>query len=361
MPFTLGRRPALDGLRGLSVIAVMAIHATAAAKGGWIGVQVFFVISGFVITLVILEEVRSTNAFSFRNFYARRGLRLLPALFAMLVFVGVYSALFPHRVTPHDAGQAGLATVFYVANWMFAIKGSHPFLLVHTWSLAVEEQFYLLWPPLLIALVFRRAGMRAVLIAAVAGATASAVWRYVLITHHSSIDRVYLGTDTRVDAMLIGCALAVLFHAGWMPTGARFVAWVRVAAAASAVVLVTTVVTVARPRPVLYEGGLTLLALCAASIIALIVLSPDGLASRALAWRPLERLGQISYGLYLWHLPIFVITRWAIPTVPNLVAVPIMVTLSIGVAVASHQFVEQPFLRAKERFRSVPIPVLVAA
>ena len=116
MPFTLGRRPALDGLRALSVLAVMGIHASARAKGGWIGVQVFFVISGFVITLTILEEVRATKRFSLQNFYARRALRLLPALVATLIFVGAYAALVPSRVSPHAAGRAGLGALFYVAN-----------------------------------------------------------------------------------------------------------------------------------------------------------------------------------------------------------------------------------------------------
>ena len=361
MPFTLGKRPALDGLRGCSVLAVMAIHASATAKGGWIGVQVFFVISGFVITMVILEEVRSTNAFSFRNFYARRGLRLLPALFGMLLFVGAYSLLAPDKVTPHAAGEAGAATIMYVANWLFAIKGSHPFLLVHTWSLAVEEQFYLLWPPIMIAIVFRRAGVRAVFLAASGGAIASAAWRYFLISHHSGINRAYLGTDTRVDALLIGCALAVVFHAGWVPTGKRFVGLVRVAAAGAGLALVVGTFTVNRQRMWLYKGGLTMLALCAAVVIALVVLSPDGLVGRALAWRPLESLGHISYGLYLWHLPIFVISRNLFPSAPQVVLVPAMSALAIGVAAASYHYVEQPFLRVKEHFRSVPAPVLVPA
>jgi peptidoglycan/LPS O-acetylase OafA/YrhL len=361
MPFTLGKRPALDGLRGVSVLAVMAIHASASAKGGWIGVQVFFVISGFVITMVILEEVRSTNTFSFRNFYARRGLRLLPALFGMLLFAGAYSALAPDKVAPHDAGRAGLATVFYVANWLFTIKGSHPFLLVHTWSLAVEEQFYLLWPPIMIALVFRRSGVRTVFLAASGGAIASALWRYFLISHHSGVNRAYLGTDTRVDALLIGCALAVVFHAGWMPTGKRFVGLVRVAACGAGGALLIATFTLNRQRMWLYKGGLTALALCAAAVIVLVVVSPEGVVSRALSWRPLESLGHISYGLYLWHLPIFVVTRFAVPTVSQVVLVPIMAALSIGVAAASYHYVEQPFLRAKERFRSRPVPVLVPA
>jgi peptidoglycan/LPS O-acetylase OafA/YrhL len=360
MPFTLGRRPALDGLRGCSVLAVMAIHASARARGGWIGVEVFFVISGFVITLTMLEEVRETRAFSVRNFYARRGLRLLPALFGMLLFVGAYSLLFPHNVGPAAAGKAGLSTIFYVANWFFEIKGSHPYLLVHTWSLAVEEQFYLLWPPVVLLLIFRRNGARAVLIAALGGAMLSAAWRWFLIAHHSGVNRAYLGSDTRVDAMLIGCALAVVFHMGWMPTSARFVAWVRAAAFGSGAVLLVATALLSRQRMIVYKGGLTVLALCAAAIIASVVLSPGGVLSRALSWRPLEGIGRISYGLYLWHLPIFVVARYSLPSVSDVIMIPCLVAVSIGVAVLSFRYVEQPFLRLKDRFRVAPADVSVA-
>ena len=360
MPFTLGRSPALDGLRALSVLAVMVFHASARPKGEWIGVQVFFVISGLVITLTILEEVRATNGFSLRKFYARRALRLLPALAAMLIVVGAYALLVPDRLSPHAVGRAGLGALFYVANWLFVIKGSRPLLLVHTWSLAVEEQFYLLWPPLVYVLVFRRRGVWAVLIASVVGTIASAAWRYGLVTHHSGVNRAYLGTDTRVDAILVGCALAVVLHAGWMPTGERSLALVRAAGAAGAAVLVVSALTVSRQRMWLYKGGLTALALCAVAVIALVVLSPDGVTSRVLGWRPLENLGRISYGVYLWHLPIFVVTRNAFPHASNAIVIPAMSVLAIGAAALSYRFVEQPFLRLKERFRAIPAEVKVA-
>ncbi|MEY2471973.1 MAG: hypothetical protein QOK28_1302 [Actinomycetota bacterium] len=362
MPFTLGRRPALDGIRGFAVLAVLAFHSGLDAKGGHLGVQVFFVLSGFVITAVLLEEANQTGRVSLRQFYARRVLRLLPALVAVLAFVSVYSLLSPAKAPRHEVARAGAGALFYVANWVFEHFGDKPYLLLHTWSLSVEEQFYLLWPPIVVVLAIRRGGYRALLRVALLGAVASGALRWLLIERGANLDRIYLGTDTRVDALLIGCALAVMFYAGWFPSGARARSAVRVAGTVGALAVVVACVFWSRPDVVAVGGiGLTLFALASGAIIATAVDAPDRAMARILAWSPLVQLGKISYGLYLWHLPLFVVMRHAFPTTPNIVMIPVMTAVALAVSIASYRFIEEPFLRMKDRFRPAPQRVDAAA
>jgi peptidoglycan/LPS O-acetylase OafA/YrhL len=349
--FTLGHRPALDGVRGCAIIGVLGLHAGEVLEGGYIGVQVFFVLSGFVITAVLLEEARETSAISLARFYVRRALRLLPALAAVLAFVGVLSLIVSEQRWVDHLGRDALATTFYYANWLATRAGNLPHPLVHTWSLSVEEQFYLLWPPVLALLVFRRAGYRTLMVACVGGVVASAAVRYALFSNGSGVNRAYFGTDVRLDAMLVGCALAVAAYAGWLPTSRTAIAGVRVAAGIGCVVTAWVAYAVPRTDGVLYEGGLTVVAVLSAAIIAAVLLAPEAGLARALTWRPLRYVGTISYGLYLWHLPVLFAVRSALPRTSNLVVAPLMVAISLALAALSYQYLEQPFLRLKERLR----------
>jgi peptidoglycan/LPS O-acetylase OafA/YrhL len=359
--FTLGRRPALDGIRGGAIAVVVALHAGAGTGGGFLGVQVFFVLSGFVITAVLLEELRDTGAVNLRQFYTRRALRLAPALFAVLAFVAAYALLFPQHAAPRMVGRAEVATTLDVANWFFAHFGNKPYMLVHTWSLSVEEQFYLFWPPVLVALMVARGGYRTVARVAVAGVVASVAVRWLLIARGAGVDRVYLGTDTRVDALLIGCAVAVAFYAGWVPRSARALAALRWAGRARAVVVGLACLTWTRSTVMDFHGlSLTVIALCSAAVMGHAIVAPDGLMARLLAWSPLTQLGKVSYGLYLWHLPIFVMFRHAFPALSDVVAIPVMTIIALGVSLFSYRYIEEPFLRMKDRWRRpvvvVPVP-----
>src|SRR6266436_5940611 len=206
-PFRLGYQPALDGLRAVSVLAVM-LHHSGLLVGGWLGVDVFFALSGFLITTLLIEEHRRTGVIGLKRFYVRRALRLLPGLLALVIVLGTITI-----ATSASVGLAAIllrlaAVLFYVANWaIMAGFGLYPF--AHTWSLAIEEQFYALWPLALLALL-RYVRTRVVIVSIVgAGIAASIIWRGVLL-HGGSLPWAYQGVDARADSLLIGCAVAML-------------------------------------------------------------------------------------------------------------------------------------------------------
>src|SRR5688572_19999684 len=198
----LRHMPALDGLRGLAVAGVVLCHA-GHLTGGYLGVDLFFVLSGFLITSLLLTERRDTGRISLSGFWARRARRLLPALFGMLAGVAVYAAVWADRAELDPIRADALATLGYVANWraIFAGNGywdvfSAPSPLEHTWSLAIEEQFYLVWPLAVLALLWvGRGSARAVLTGSLALGAASAAWMIASYTPGDDPQRVYLGTD----------------------------------------------------------------------------------------------------------------------------------------------------------------------
>ena len=221
------RNPALDGLRGVAVAAVVVNHLRPhALPGGWLGVDIFFVLSGYLITTLLLREHEQRGRLDLGRFYSRRARRLLPALFLLLGVVAVVA-----RFSPDEPGFTGLrgdgfAALGYVANWRFIATGASyfntfaPSPLRHLWSLAVEEQFYLLWPLVLI-LVLRRHGPRAVGVTAVVLALASATAMAVMYGSGAHISRIYFGTDTHAHSVLIGCALAAIGPRPAAPAGRR--------------------------------------------------------------------------------------------------------------------------------------------
>ena len=207
--------PALDGLRALSVLAVLAFHAElAGAPGGFLGVEVFFVVSGYLITALLLLEERGSGAISLPKFWLRRARRLLPALFAVLVVTLVASlTLAPDALA--ETCSDSVAALFYVSNWWQVVHRhsyfmaiERPPLLLHLWSLAIEEQFYLCWP-LFIALL-GRAMNRYLLPMALLGATLAALWMAWIFDPQLDPTRVYVGTDTRLSGLLLGAALAII-------------------------------------------------------------------------------------------------------------------------------------------------------
>jgi peptidoglycan/LPS O-acetylase OafA/YrhL len=348
--FELGHRPPLDGLRGCAIVAVLLFHAGLGLPGGFLGVEIFFVISGFMITSVLLEEVRGAGRVSLPMFYARRALRLLPTLIVVLAAVALYAALFPGRPSARGLGRDGVGALFYYANWIFAHTGIAGHLLVHTWSLSVEEQFYLLWPPLLAFLIVRGAGSRVLLTVTLCGIVVSAAER-LLWFGHVRPDRLYFGTDTRIDGILIGCALAVIAYAGWLPKSATVTSALRVVAVVGTIGVVVAMLRVERLDAVLYRGGFTAVALASAAVITLVVVAPEGVMARALSTPPLTAIGRMSYGLYLWHLPIFYFVLEADPYAPHALRMTLSIAISLVVATLNHRFVEQPFLALKDRFR----------
>jgi peptidoglycan/LPS O-acetylase OafA/YrhL len=347
----LGYRPALDGLRAVAVLAVLLCHTwDRLAPGGSVGVDVFFVLSGFLITALLLDEHGVSRAVDLRRFYARRALRLLPALAATVALSLVLAALFDPRLLP-STGRAAVAAALDVENWSGGDGGGG--LLAHTWSLSIEEQFYLAWPIVLTALL-ALGGTRAAVWASALGAALVMVHRVTVVgplslPHELS---VHWQTDTRADALLIGCTVALLGRRGAF---ARVPLWaVRGAAASGAVALVAVVVELGRPGALPWSTmdrwGYTVTALAGAAVIVALVARPVPTAVRVLSWRPLVALGRISYGVYLYHFPIV-----AGLLNPRLGEGPVTAVLgaatTLVVATVSYRCLERPLRRSGDHRR----------
>ncbi|MDN3359580.1 acyltransferase [Actinomadura sp. DC4] len=364
---------AVDGLRAVAVAGVIAFHFGMGVPGGFLGVDLFFVISGYVITRLLLIEWRRTAAIDWKRFWARRARRLLPTVMALLVVVQLWlrlGALPELRATTDAQTVAALA---YVSNWYAiftnlgywgALADATP--LTHLWSLAVEEQFYLVWPPLLILIMTLTRSRRVLAMTAGAGAVVSYTAAAVL-QGTDGVDRAYLGTDTRSGALLLGvlCALALTRDAPG-PNGSwdRTLTGRRRALARSvfALALASLVAlwTVGRIEAGwLYDGGLVLAGVSAALVIAYLVVAPGAVATRILAAGPVVWIGRLSYSLYLWHWPVHVYaTHTAHPGGPAVIAAQLAVTLALGVL--SFALIERPTRRIGRPMVLAP-PLLACA
>ena len=343
--------PALDGLRAAAVIAVLLYHGNVSwAKGGYFGVDAFFVLSGFLITSLLLAEWRETGTIDLKAFWTRRARRLLPAIALVGAVVAVYAARYAAPIELHQLRRDGLSTLAYFANWNQIVTHQSyfeqlaaPSPLKHTWSLAIEEQFYLVWPLLMFALLRRGRGSRRVVLGAcVAMASASAILMAVLYHAGQDPSRVYYGTDTRAQSLLIGAGLAVLLaKRSEIASGAWH--WrLHAAGIAAAAVLVVVWSTTSDRDAWQYRGGFALTALLVATVIASVTRSDPGPLGRALSVRPLRYIGSISYGLYLWHWPIYVFLSPDRTGLDGWSLLVVRLATTLVVAVASFSLVEQP-------------------
>ncbi len=346
-------QPAIDGLRAVAVLAVLAYHWPASwMPGGFLGVEVFFVISGYLITSLLLGERVRTGRTDFAQFWIRRARRLLPALYALLVVVSTAWLIW------HPSEVAGLrgavaAAAAYVSNWyLIAVKQSYfesvsrPSPLLHLWSLAVEEQFYLIWPLALVGLLrlFRRR-MRLVLLATLALAAGSAALGMAL--YHPGLDpyRIWYGTDTRAAGILLGAALAIAVPPWRMRATVHRSATVlmNVLAVAALGGVLWMFVHVDQFDPFVYRGGFVLLDGLTVALILSLVHPAATLVSRAMSVRPLVWIGRRSYGIYLWHWPIFVVTRPGQDlTLPGWQLLGLRLGATLVAAELSYRFVELP-------------------
>ncbi|HEU5301568.1 MAG TPA: acyltransferase family protein [Acidimicrobiia bacterium] len=345
--------PGLDGLRAVAVLAVLGYHGGVGwLRGGYLGVDIFFVLSGYLITTLLLVEFGRTGTIALAAFWVRRARRLLPALGLVFVGIALYAAFV---VEPEQLGRVrgdAFATVGYVANWRFVFSGQGyfdqfgvPSPFRHMWSLAIEEQFYLVWP-FLIALVLRwRPRLVSLQRGFVVAALASAVLMAVLFRSGSDPSRVYYGTDTRAQALLVGAALAAwLLRARTNRAPIRPARWVR-AGLAGLVVIVTMLVAVRDSASWMYRGGYLVAAVATAAVIGAAVQSRRNLVRGILSPGPLRAVGRISYGLYLWHWPIYLTVtndRTGLSGTPLLLA---RLALTFAVATASYHFLEMPIRR----------------
>ena len=350
------RIPGLDGIRAVAIAAVLLFHAGVAwFGGGMLGVDVFFALSGFLITTLLVSERRRSGRVRLGRFYERRARRLLPALFVLVIGVAAYA----HWVAGADAlpsirGDA-LSTIGYVSNWRFILTAQDYFVhfgplspLLHTWSLAVEEQFYLLWP-LVTLLVMRRGGPRRLALVAGLGAMASLATSAALYHAGAGSARLYYATDTRAQAILVGACLGALMAApsapgrkrGWIgsPSADRVLA---AAGVAGTGFLVWAVHAVTNDSPLLYQGGFFLVALATAPLIVVVVRKPQAALARALSWGPVRYIGRISYGLYLYHWPLFLALDHRHTGLTGFLLLAVRLLTTFAVAVVSFHLVEQP-------------------
>jgi peptidoglycan/LPS O-acetylase OafA/YrhL len=372
-PPRLGYIPALDGLRALAVIAVLLYHGDQKwIPGGFLGVDVFFVISGYLITCLLLSDFQQTDGIGLKRFWYRRARRLLPALFTMLFVVSLYAILFLPDVLDQLRGEV-IAALLYVENWFLIFRdlsyfqsAGRPPLLQHVWSLAVEEQYYLFWPLILmVVLTVWRKSRKALLIGILAGIAISTIEMAILYHPYTDPSRVYYGTDTRVAALLLGSALAFV----WAPwrligrTGRNAGIVLDVVAVFSGIVLFWMFLNMGEFSPGLYRGGFLLVAMVSALLIAATVHPASRLVPWLLGFAVFRWIGVRSYGIYLWHWPIYMVTR------PHsdlpLTGLPLLVlrlTLTFIAAALSYKYVEEPIRhgaieRRWAQYRAAPAEV----
>jgi len=347
---------AIDGLRAIAVVAVIVFHfSPSLLPAGFLGVDVFFVVSGFLIARLVVAELERTDGVRLANFWARRARRLLPALGTVTVAVCIAAAVSFSNTELHDVRAHALGTIFYCANWVmihgkanyFATLGRpSPFL--HMWTLAVEEQFYIVLPLACLAgrrFIARAPGRAAVV--ALVGAVASTIWMSILVSPHGDPSRAYLGSDSHAMGLLVGVALGIVAGAAalWQRLSSRVRANANTATLVALAALAGTVVTMRAASDHtygLYRGGFLLFALAVALVVLVVVACPESAVTRVLQWPPLVAIGLRSYSLYLWHWPVrvFVTPR------PGLHGVWLFVVrsiVSVALAEMSYRLVEQPF------------------
>lgn len=366
-PTRLRHQPSLDGIRAVAVLAVMLYHGGAAhATGGFIGVDMFLVLSGFLITTLLLEEITSTGRIAVKEFWLRRARRLLPALVVLLIAVALFGAFIARDEEAVGLRGDLLGSLFYIQNWRLVFSGQGYFAqfgapspLRHMWSLAIEEQWYLIWPLVFLGIVkLTRRNLALITTIVLALAAGSALLMAALAHDGADHSRAYYGTDTRAQALLIGAALAVTFGQHFDRVPRAFARAAQLLAVLGAAFLAWFIVGQSDTWPILYRGGFALIAVAAAALIVGAMV--PGPVRRVLAIQPLPAIGLISYGLYLWHWPMYMLLSPDRTGLSGSKLLAVRMAATFVPALLSYFLVEQPIRRQKVswvRHRVLWIPV----
>lgn len=348
--------PGLDGLRALSVLAVIAYHLDLKwAQGGLLGVGIFFVLSGYLITDQILLEWKTYRRLSLMDFWLRRIRRLLPAMICMLGFVAVWLIGSDPPLFQALKGEF-LSSLFYVNNWYLIFHEvsyfesfGPPSPIGHLWSLSIEEQFYLVWPIVLVSGIKLAPRRGKLMLWLLAGAAVSALAMAVIYEPGTDPSRVYYGTDTRAFALLIGAALAVIWPSwklnGAISTSARSL--LDVSGSLGLVILMILIFGTNKLDDWLYRGGFLFIALLTATITAVLV-HPASRLGTIMGCEPLKWIGKRSYSLYIWHYPVMILTNSAAnDEAGGLGRVFLQLAISLLLSALSYKYVEEPIRRGK--------------
>ncbi len=339
-----GYKQQLDGLRAPIILLVMAQHGAQQVQfpfvqSGFIGLDTFFVLSGYLITAIFLREIDATGKIRLGAFYMKRALRILPAIITVCLVVGSLWLLLPWAPLREETLWGVLATLTYTSNWFNALDLIDLGFLEHTWSLSVEEHFYLVWPFVLLLAIKMTGKVRATVVVVAGVAVAYSLTTSIVLGW--SFDRIQNGSDTHAYPLLLGCLLAVLLN-----KSARVVGLLP--AMVSAVFLLCLVVFMPWPSPFYTFGGTLLVSLGAMVIIAHLVTQPHSWMSKVFCLRPVVWIGKRSYGIYLWHVPIIAfLGATDLPVLPKMV---LAISLSFVVPALSYHYIEKPFLIRKARY-----------
>ena len=337
-------RPGLDGLRAIAVAAVFLYHARIDwLPGGFLGVDLFFVLSGYLITSLLLVEWEARNRIDLRRFWLRRARRLLPALVVVVLASLALAAIFARQDLAHTRSDA-VSSLLYYTNWheivanhsYFNLMGN-PSLLQHTWSLAIEEQFYIVWPLLLVPCLVL-VGRKRLPMLVIAGIAASAALMWILYNPNADPSRVYYGTDTRAFLLLMGILLALVWP--WIERLRQAVPLLELLGVSALVGTVLLFLRMQEFNPTLFRGGDLAAAFCFTVLVAAVAHPKTGIGE-ALGVAPLRWVGERSYGIYLWHWPIIVLVA-GVNARPSVGIVVGEAALVLAVAALSYKFVEQP-------------------
>jgi len=349
-----GYEPSLDGIRAIAVLFVIAGHLNLVYAGG-LGVDVFFVLSGYLITALLVSEFSANGRINLKKFYMRRALRILPAVILLLVVLNVLVAIIQPAEQTVTLRSNSLAALFYIANWLRAF-GRDLGIVGHLWSLSIEEQFYLLWPITLLFLLSRRLKTNQILLIIGIAVVLVNFDRIYLYHGIESFNRIYNGTDTRADALLIGCALGL---SGYRILPGRIFAVLGLIGAAFVGYVLFRAYPVSANLQVpfgLTVGG-TLFAVGVVFSLAAVLSNPQNIFAKLLRIPPLVWTGRISYGLYLWHFPVFTfIAGWFPEWEPARLAA-LKIAGTFACATLSYYLVERPCLNLKKKFSVIKTPV----